>query len=134
MQSGLMSAPKSFRVLEAEVSRLDASPATPRRRWSASAKEEIVAKAMEPGVNVSALARAHGLSPQQVFGWRRKAVREAEAARAGEPDFALVTVENEAVERGGGLVELVLGDVTVRVGPDVSTERITEIVRAIRAA
>jgi hypothetical protein len=61
-------------------------------------------------------------------------VREAEAARAGEPDFALVTVENEAVERGGGLVELVLGDVTVRVGPDVSTERITEIVRAIRAA
>jgi hypothetical protein len=32
------------------------------------------------------------------------------------------------------MVELIVGDVTVRVGPDVSAEWITQIVRAIRAA
>ena len=32
-----------------------------------------------PGVNVSTLARAHGLSPQQVFGWRRKALADVKA-------------------------------------------------------
>ncbi len=91
MQSGPVSGHKSFQVIDAKVSRLDASPATPRRRWSTSAKEEIVAKAMMPGVNVSALARAHGLSPQQVFGWRRKALTDVKAR-----------TEDACIRRGGG--------------------------------
>jgi transposase len=126
---------KSFQVIDAKVSRLDASPATPRRRWSTSAKEEIVAKAMMPGVNVSALARAHGLSPQQVFGWRRKARAQARALTEAEaPAFAVVALAEEEKRVGEGTVELVVGDVTVRVGPDVSAARVTVIVRAIRAA
>jgi hypothetical protein len=44
------------------------------------------------------------------------------------------TVEAEEDNNDGGTVELVIGDVTVRVGPDVSSSRIMEIVRAIRAA
>jgi transposase len=123
---------KSFQVIEAKVSRLDASPATPRRRWSTSAKEEIVAKAMMPGVNVSALARAHGLSPQQVFGWRRKALADVKA-RTEVPAFAVIAVEAEEDNRDGGTVELVIGEVTLRIGPDVTPARITEVVRAIRA-
>ena len=133
MQSGPVSGHKSFQVIDATVSRLDASPATPRRRWSTSAKEEIVAKAMMPGVNVSALARAHGLSPQQVFGWRRKALADARA-RTEIPAFAVVTVEAEEGHKEGGTIELVIGDVTIRVGPDVPPRRITQIVRSIRAA
>lgn len=133
MQSGPVSGHKSFQVIDATVSRLDASPATPRRRWSTSAKEEIVAKAMMPGVNVSALARAHGLSPQQVFGWRRKALADVKA-RTGTPAFAVVTVEAEEDDNEGGTVELVIGEVTLRIGPDVAPARITEVVRAIRAA
>jgi len=119
-------------VIEAKVSRLDASPATLRRRWSISAKEEIVAKAMMPGVNVSALARAHGLSPQQLFGWRRKARAQARAL-SGDPAFAVVTLAEEE-KREEGTIELVVGDVTVRVGPDVSAARVTAIIRAIREA
>ena len=133
MQSGPVSGHKSFQVIDAEVSRLDASPATPRRRWSTSAKEEIVAKAMMPGVNVSALARAHGLSPQQLFGWRRKARAQARAL-SGDPSFAVVALAEEEKRVGDGTVELVVGDVTVRVGPDVSAARVMVIVRAIRAA
>jgi transposase len=133
LQSGPVSGHRSFQVIEATASRLDASPATPRRRWSTSAKEEIVAKAMMPGVNVSALARAHGLSPQQVFGWRRKALADARARTHG-PAFAVVTVEAEEETEAGDTVELVIGEVTVRLGPDVTPARITAIVRAIRAA
>ena len=133
MQSGPVSGHKSFQVIDAKVSRLDASPATPRRRWSTSAKEEIVAKAMMPGVNVSALARAHGLSPQQVFGWRRKALADVKA-RTEAPAFAVVAVDAEEDNRDGGTIELVIGEVTLRIGPGVAPRRITEVVRAIRAA
>jgi len=73
LQSEHKSSTSSVEVIEAQVTRLDASPATARRRWSVAAKERIVAAASEPGANVSAIARTHGLSPQQVFTWRRRA-------------------------------------------------------------
>ncbi|MBD1546032.1 transposase [Labrenzia aggregata] len=54
---------------------MDASPQRPRRRWSEEAKARLVEASLEPGANVSAIAREAGLSPSQLFGWRRKAVR-----------------------------------------------------------
>jgi hypothetical protein len=39
LQSEHKSSTKSFELIEAEVSRLEASPETPRRRWSAAADE-----------------------------------------------------------------------------------------------
>ena len=46
-----------------------------RRRWSAEAsKARLVAEAMVPEANVSAIARRNGLSPAQLFGWRRQAL------------------------------------------------------------
>jgi transposase len=47
-----------------------------RRQWSAEDKARIVVESLKPGANVSEVARRHGLSPQQLFGWRRQA-REA---------------------------------------------------------
>lgn len=71
------------------------------RRWSAEAKAEIVAEALEPGINVSAVARAHGICPQQVFAWRRQAVQQREiaaslASRGGAaPDQADANTSDE---------------------------------------
>jgi transposase len=42
-----------------------------RRRWSSDDKARIVAESLEPGANVSEVARRNGLSPQQLFAWRR---------------------------------------------------------------
>jgi transposase len=59
-----------------------------RRRWSADDKSRIVVESLKPGANVSEVARGHGLSPQQLFGWRRQA-REAVGngpAGFGAPD------------------------------------------------
>jgi transposase len=44
-----------------------------RRAWSAEQKGEILAESYEGGEKVSAVARRHGLRPQQLFGWRREA-------------------------------------------------------------
>ena len=44
-----------------------------RRRWSTEDKARILFESLEPGANVSAVARRHGMSPQQLFGWRRTA-------------------------------------------------------------
>ena len=41
-----------------------------RRKWSAQEKAAIVAESLAEGAVVSAVARRHGLNPQQLFGWR----------------------------------------------------------------
>ena len=60
---------------EAEpVRRLEVFTGTGRRRtWTAEQKARIVAESYEAGDTVSAIARRHGLTAQQLFGWRREA-------------------------------------------------------------
>ena len=43
-----------------------------RRRWSEDDKVRIVVESFTPGANVSEVARRNGLSPQQLFAWRRE--------------------------------------------------------------
>lgn len=110
-----------------------------RRRWSAEAKARILEEALAPGANVSAVARAHDVSPQQVFAWRRKAIRSGEivvltrALEAGTQSFAPVEVARENGARADGL-EIVIGDATIRVGSAVAPALLTEAIRAVRAA
>ncbi|WP_164985916.1 transposase [Bosea sp. Tri-44] len=56
-----------------------------RRDWSAEEKARIVAESFEAGATVSAVARRHALSPQQLFTWRREARKAAEAVPAFVP-------------------------------------------------
>ena len=66
------------------VRRLEVFTGTGRRRaWSAEQKARIIAESYESDETVSAVARRHGLTPQQLFGWRRAAERRAEDG-AGE--------------------------------------------------
>jgi transposase len=44
-----------------------------RRRWSSEDKASIVVESLAGGVSVSEVARRHGLTPQQLFAWRREA-------------------------------------------------------------
>src|ERR1700742_2565233 len=52
-----------------------------RRRWSSDDKARIVLESLEAGITVSEVARRHGMSPQQLFAWRREA-RELTEQRA----------------------------------------------------
>ena len=42
-----------------------------RKRWTAFEKQQIVNETYHPGVSVSYVARRHGLSPSQLFQWRK---------------------------------------------------------------
>ena len=56
------------------VRRIELITGTGRRRhWSSDDKVRIVVESFEGGATVSEVARRHGLSPQQLFAWRREA-------------------------------------------------------------
>ncbi|MFP3422774.1 transposase, partial [Bacillus sp. SIMBA_161] len=62
---------------------------TGRRRWPDAVKARIVRESFEPGGSVSAVARRHGMSPEQLTGWRR-AARDGLLALDGDQQ---ITVE-----------------------------------------
>jgi transposase len=61
-----------------------------RRRWSEDEKQAIIAEALQPRVNVSAVARRHGIKPSLLFRWRKLAKNEAKSAAV--PAFLPVSV------------------------------------------
>ena len=60
-------------VITKPVHRLEVFTGAGRRRmWSDEDKAQIVNEIVASGESLSAVARRHGLSPQQLFGWRRQ--------------------------------------------------------------
>jgi transposase len=114
-----------------------------RRRWPPEQKTLIVAETYEPGETVSAVARRHGLTAQQLFTWRRQAQR----ARTGTSRMAFAPVVLEAPEpracaapivqsHSGGLpvIEIVIGTATVRVPPGTELATLQLVLSAVTMA
>lgn len=71
---------------EGEVRRFEViTGAIGRRRWSADGRAQILEETLIPGAVFSEVARRHGLTPQQLFTWRREARKAAEAVPAFVP-------------------------------------------------
>lgn len=71
---------------EGEVRRFEViNGAIGRRRWSGDERARILEETLAPGAVVSAVARRHGLTPQQLFTWRREARQAAETLPAFVP-------------------------------------------------
>lgn len=121
-----------------------------RRRWSLDDKARIVEETLAAGAVVSEVARRHGLTPQQVFAWRRAARRPSEDGDdPGAPRFVPAVVEELTPEpvrkprkprrasRSGdatGLIELEIGGVTVRVGRGAEARTVTAVIHALKAS
>ena len=119
-----------------------------RRRWSADDKARIVEETLAPGV--SEIARRYGLTPQQVFGWRRQARRPLVANAETAPSlFVPAVVERSApapvpadregkqprkAGRSSGLIEVEIDGVTVRVGRGADAKTIAAVIRALKAS
>jgi len=131
------------------VRRLEVFTGSGRRRsWTTEQKAEIVAESYDSGDKVSAVARRYGLTPQQVFGWRRNArlragrpTRDAKG-EANEAVFAPVIVASlpspevpVAPNRGGGTaaIEIVIGAATVRVAAGIDAATLTTVLRVVKA-
>jgi transposase len=121
---------RSFRVVEAVLDGVEAPQGMSRRRWSDDFKAGLVARTLEPGANVSAIAREAGIVPSLLFEWRRHSVRNGKVrSKVIEP--APCFVEAEAV---APVVEIVIGDIVVRAGADVGQDHLRRVIRAVRSA
>ncbi len=116
-----------------------------RRTWSAEAKARIVAESQAAGASVRAVARRHGLTPQQLFTWRREARQRGTNAAGGAPAFVPVVLEPSATtstpERprrarsttaAMPAVEIEVAGLLVRVRPGMDVETITAVLQAVK--
>jgi len=121
--SAHMADDRSFQLLEVRPERLEVSPGSPRRRWSAEAKGRLVAEAMQLDANVSAIARRNGMSPAQLFGWKRQALkRMAELGGTSATEAAAAPI-----------IEISIAGATIRVGADIGEEQLRRVIRAVRS-
>lgn len=128
-----------------------------RRKWSHEDKARIVAEIVASGDSVCSVARRHGLSPQQLFGWRRQ-LREAAGGHSEAEEVQFVPVVVDAVEpvrafnrerkavRGkskpdartrrcdAGIIEVEVDGITIRAGRGADATMIASIVQALRAS
>ena len=64
-----------------------------RRSWTAADKLAIVAESYDASASVCNVARRHGLTPQQLFTWRREARKRLEAE--APPSFVPAVIAPE---------------------------------------
>ena len=120
-----------------------------RRKWSNEDKARIVAEIVASGESVCAVARRHGLSPQQLFGWRRQ-LREIVARHSEAEELQFVPAVVDAVapvpvlrrerktprcksEPEIGMIEVEVDGVTIWIGRGADVNTIAAIVQALKA-
>jgi transposase len=80
---------------------------------------------------VSAVARSAGVDPSQLYGWRRKAL--SSGAVTPLPEATGNEVRFGRVEPvASPVVEIVIRDIPVRAGGDVSLEHLAKVLGAVR--
>jgi transposase len=107
-----------------------------RRSWTAEQKAQIVAESCREGATVSAVARRHGLTAQQLFAWRRKAEGGGlQIPSADGLEFASIVVAapSQQGHRATPTIEVVVGALTVRVPVGVDPSTLQVVLRAARA-
>ncbi|TAL81485.1 MAG: IS66 family insertion sequence hypothetical protein [Beijerinckiaceae bacterium] len=99
---------RSFHMIEVVAERLEGGPLQLRRRWSDAIKEQTVAESLILGANVSAIARRIGI--EQLFDWRRKALRRGSAGRtAPQPDASI-----EDPKPTPAIIEIIVDGIVIR--------------------
>jgi transposase len=95
-----------------------------RRRWPEEEKAAIVAESLAPETSISAVARRHGLHPNQLFAWRRqfRTMEPAGLVSGGGNDGFVPIVVSDAHRLTSpdqpGRIDILVGGLTVRVtGP-----------------
>jgi transposase len=110
--------------IEVRAERLEGAPVGERRRWSDDFKDRAIAASLEPGVNISALARSLEITPSQLFAWRGAAARRAvkdERRTTAEPSGAKAR-----------RVEIEIVGAVLRVAADIAEDDLRRLLRAIR--
>ena len=116
-----------------------------RRRWSDEERAQILAESFEPGANISAVARRHGVSGGLLHCWRKQARALArEEASSDAPTFVPVAItdagcavkaetETESVP-ATRMIEIETLGALVRVPTGVDARTLSVVLSALRRA
>ena len=120
-----------------------------RREHSAEFKRDLVARSLEPGVSVAAIAMDSGINANLLFGWRRRhlnAQAPAEPAPARSRAAVLLPVSIESGPReihcappapparsGSGTIEIEIGIARVRLRGPVDDASLRSVLTALRS-
>jgi transposase len=116
-----------------------------RRNWPADEKAAIVAESYAPGRTVCGVARRHGLTPAQLFAWRRLARRSrrpkapalfvpAVVEPSPGPPLPPASQPRRARRRGPVTgIEVAMDGIVVRIGSGARPEAIGAVIRALKA-
>ena len=122
-----------------------------RRKWSNEDKARIVAEIVASGDSVCSVAQPHGLSPQQLFGWRRQLRGAGSGGHSEAKEVQFVPAVLDAVvpapalgrERKAGrckakadpgIIEIEVDGITIRAGRGADPTMIASIVQALKAS
>ena len=121
-----------------------------RRKWSNEDKARIVAEIVASGDSVCSVARRHGLSPQQLFGWRRQ-LRGAAGGHSEAEEVRFVPAVVDAVvpapahgrerkagrckaKADSGILEIEVDGITIRAGRGADPTMVASIIQALKAS
>ena len=105
-----------------------------RRRWSDDEKAGIVAESLGAETSISAVARRHGLHPNQLFGWRRQFRTGPTGAKSGAGGGFIPVVLSDAapVPVAPAPIDILVGGLTVRVSGPVDAEALRQVLDVAR--
>lgn len=128
------------------------SPGRQRRVHSEKFKRELVELCLEPGASVAAIAMAHGVNANLLFGWRRRhleATGQREPVVPAAPPAVLLPVSISATpgearrsalpsasstRPSTGTIEIEIGGVHVRLRGPVDDSNLRVVLNALRDA
>lgn len=120
-----------------------------RREHSAEFKRDLVARSLQPGVSVAAIAMEGGITANLLFGWRRKhldAMVQADCEAPCQPAAVLLPVSIETapaqgpstslappMRPGGGAIEIEIeiGNARVRLRGSVDETSLRTVLTAL---
>lgn len=113
-----------------------------RREWSAEQKAAILAESYAGTSSVCDVARRHGLTPTQLFTWRRAARDQATAVADQKPEFVPAVIEaptsppkeESTPVEAAPLIGFDLDGASVWVCPGADAGMVTAIIRALKAS
>ena len=115
--------------IEVRAERLEGAPVGERRRWSDDFKDRAIAASLEPGTNISALARSLEITPSQLFSWRGAVARKAAKAKVAGGAAAAELIGTKARR-----VEIEVAGAVLRVPTDIAEDDLRCLLRAVREA
>ncbi|WP_298171396.1 transposase [Novosphingobium sp.] len=118
-----------------------------RRDWPPEVKASILAESFSGQETVCSVARRHGMSPSQLFTWRRQLRKQMESEGAGVPAFVPAIVDVAPAEEPAAAmqrpkrrrrskasaVELEIDGVAVKISRGADAGVIAAVIEALRA-